>query len=63
MEQTEFLELVEEHDYESEPTDSEFARILKKAYRSSGLKIDEKSNFVIITRVRDKQCLKQLKLS
>ena len=48
MEQTEFLELVEEHDYESEPTDSEFAQILKKVYKSSGLKIDEKSNFVII---------------
>ncbi|MBO4398154.1 MAG: 6-bladed beta-propeller [Bacteroidaceae bacterium] len=45
---TRFLEYVEEHEYESDFTKSEFVKILKKVYKSSGLKIEEKSNYVIL---------------
>ena len=48
VDQTKFLEYVEEHEYESDTTKSEFVKILKKVYKSSGLKIDEKSNYVIL---------------
>lgn len=49
MDQTEFLEcLKDEEYYESEITKSEFSKKLKQVYKSSGLEINEKSNYVIL---------------